>query len=187
MKKRSFFSVLIILVLVFALVGCNTSSKGNNNGDDNVIVDDNDNNINDDNSETTTLVVYFANNEYIETGDESLDKLVAVDIKADADSDFANVIIETLQNNPEDDSLSTLIRDDITILDARIEDNTAIIDFSSENLNGGSLEEIFIIDQIVASFLELDEVKQVQFLVDGEKAESLMGHIMIEEPITGIN
>ena len=44
----------------------------------------------------------------------------------------------------------------------------------------------FTITQIVNSLLELDNIERVQFLIDGEKAESLMGHIDISEPFESI-
>lgn len=44
------------------------------------------------------------------------------------------------------------------------------------------MQEYFTIEQIVASLFELDGIKSVQFLVNGEKVESLMGHIGVLEP-----
>ena len=76
--------------------------------------------------------------------------------------------------------------DNVTLKDAYIEDKTAYMDFKSDELHGGSLEETFFVDQIVASLLELEEVDKVQFLVDGETASSLMGHVYIEEPFDSI-
>ena len=47
---------------------------------------------------------------------------------------------------------------------------------------GGSLQESFTISQIVKSLTELSSVNRVQFLIDGKKEESLMGHFDISKP-----
>ena len=44
------------------------------------------------------------------------------------------------------------------------------------------MQEDFTIAQIVNTLLELDHIDKVQFLIDGKKAETLMGHISITEP-----
>ncbi len=44
------------------------------------------------------------------------------------------------------------------------------------------MQENFTIGQIVNSLVELDNIEKVQFLIEGEKAESLMGHFDILEP-----
>ena len=70
---------------------------------------------------------------------------------------------------PENDDLSTLIPTNVKLLGVEVSDNTAFVNFAQEGLHGGSMQEIFTIDQIVGSLLELDNVKKVQFLIDGEK------------------
>ena len=44
------------------------------------------------------------------------------------------------------------------------------------------MQESFTISQIVNSLVELDSVERVQFLIDGQKGETLMGHFEISEP-----
>jgi len=41
-----------------------------------------------------------------------------------------------------------------------------------------------LVHQIVRTVTGLPGIKQVQFLVNGEKAESLMGHIATNEPLS---
>ena len=85
-------------------------------------------------------------------------------------------ILQELKKGSETPELETLIPETSKVLDVKIENALATVNFAREGLNGSSMEEAFTINQIVATLLELDEVDRVQFLVDGEVAESLMGH-----------
>ncbi len=130
-----------------------------------------------------SAVLYFANKEYVLTGNEELEKLIPEDRSIEVkENSFAKTLILELVEGPENQELVTLIPDTVKILDVSFEDTTANVNFSSEGLQGGSMQEAFTINQIVATLLELEEVDRVQFLVDGEKAESLMGHFDISKP-----
>ncbi len=72
------------------------------------------------------------------------------------------------------------------MLSVELSEDTVYVNFAGEGMYGGSLQESFTINQIVASLLELDGVHKVQFLIDGEKTDSLMGHLEIEEPFEDI-
>ncbi|HEY2492610.1 MAG TPA: GerMN domain-containing protein [Paenibacillus sp.] len=47
----------------------------------------------------------------------------------------------------------------------------------------GAGEEQFAIDALRNTLFQFDEVKSIELLVDGEKAESLMGHVELEHPM----
>ena len=54
------------------------------------------------------------------------------------------------------------------------------VDFSSRNLTGTEMEERLLIAQIVGTLTgSFEEVERVFFTVDGETAETLMGHVSI--------
>ncbi|WP_425449647.1 GerMN domain-containing protein [Dethiothermospora halolimnae] len=93
-------------------------------------------------------------------------------------------IVEKLKKDSKDKKYDYIrtIGPDITLLSLETRDGTAYVNFSSENLNGGSAEETLMIDSIVLSLTELKHISKVQFLIDGEIEESLMGHISIKEP-----
>lgn len=182
MKKLILF--LLAVTMIFTLAACKPKTPaddgnkgGNNIGGNDVIVDPNPE------GETVTVELYFANQEYIMTGNENLDAIVAVEreIKVKG-KPIEEVILEELKNKPEDEQLTTII-EKIKVLSVETAENTAYVNLSGENLHGGSLEESLILQQIVFSLTGLDKVEQVQFLVDGSKRETLMGHILIEEPI----
>lgn len=190
MKFKKIILFLLAVVMVFSLAACGTktdtptptpNTEENQSENKDTIVDPVPE------GETVTVKLYFANQEYIMTGDESLDQLIPVEREVKIDTKpIEELVLEELQKKPEDENLDTLLGK-IKVLSVETAENTAYVNLSSENLHGGSLEESFIINQIVFSLTELEEVDQVQFLVDGSKKETLMGHIMIEEPFTKPN
>lgn len=140
----------------------------------------------------TEVMLYFVNREYIATGNEDLPKLVAVTrrlqapfngvVKTNRES-LVKMILKELQRPPADEQVTTALRDDLTIAGVRVEEVTVYVDFSSDNLHGGSLEEILLVEQIVTTLTGLPGLEKVQFLVDGERRDTLMGHISADEPL----
>lgn len=53
-----------------------------------------------------------------------------------------------------------------------------------DEANLGAGGESFAVDAIKKTFFQFDEVKSLQLLVDGQQAESLMGHVDLENPMT---
>ena len=130
------------------------------------------------------ITLYFSNNEYIMTGDESLDIIISVKKKVMVgENPIEEIVVKELQNEPEDDKLTTSLAN-IEILSVDTVEKIAYVNISSKDLSGGSLSETLILQQLVYSLTELEEVEAVQILVDGSKRESLMGHISIQEPLT---
>jgi len=134
--------------------------------------------------EKIEVTLYYANKTYVETGNEEYDKLIPV--KKTIDKDDANFylsILNELKNPPDQEDAATELFSDITFVDVKVENKIAYVNISSENLHGGSLQEAFLIDQVVYTLTEFDEIDKVQFLVDGEIPESLMGHYSTDEPL----
>jgi len=121
-------------------------------------------------------------------------------------------MLEALKEVPAGaEGLSTVISKDITFLDARMgwendeivytengepdgSQMVVFVDVAAEGLGGGSLTEELFIDQIVETIFaeqgnnggfiagQYGTPYGVQFLVNGEKVESLMGHFGAMEP-----
>ncbi|NMA86685.1 MAG: GerMN domain-containing protein [Tissierellia bacterium] len=196
MKK--YIAGLLILIMIFTLAAC--TSEGPKREDINVgdshedNVEDEDTNNTEDNNEEEPIVedneeeitLYFSNNEYIETGNENLDKVLPekriIEYK---NMELEEAIVRELLKGPESMELSTSIPDTVELLGVKVKDKTAFVNFSESGLNGGSLQEDLTIRQIVESLVELDSVDKVQFLINGEESESLMGHFDITEPFRG--
>lgn len=135
------------------------------------------------------VTLYFANEEYVQTGDESLDPMVVLkDYKMESEegSQYMVLVDSALRNAVKEvEGAETLISDKIIFNEVSVDGGTATVDLSGETLSGGSLEESYLISQIVDSLIDsFEEIKNVQFLVDGEHVESLMGHFDASAPFT---
>jgi len=174
MKKL--ISIFMIIVLVFSLGACvRDVEKPTPNPP---VVED-------PTPSTEIVTLYFSNNEYLMTGNEELDKFIAEEKEIETDNTtLEEAIVRELMKDPKDtDKLRTSIPSTAKLLDVEVNDGIAYVNFAQDGLNGGSLEESMTIGQIVNSLGELDSVDKVQFLIDGQEGESLMGHIDISEPI----
>ncbi|MDY0235602.1 MAG: GerMN domain-containing protein [Gudongella sp.] len=132
------------------------------------------------------VVLYFGNNEYILSGDEKFDWMLPEErtIVYGPEMCLEEAIIRELMAGPVDtEKMSTGFPQSVALIGVDTLDGTSYVNFKGEGLNGGSMEESYIISQTVESLGQLDYVDRVQFLVDGQEAESLMGHISIEEPV----
>ena len=136
--------------------------------------------------QTKDVVLYFGNNEYILSGDEKLEWMLTEErsLVYGPEMCLEEAIIRALMEGPKDtEKMSTGFPKSVELLGVNTLDGTSYVDFKGEGLNGGSMEESYIISQTVESLGHLDYVDRVQFLIDGQEAESLMGHISIEKPI----
>lgn len=188
MKK--FIAIFLLVLIVFSLAAC---AKSNTPSDDNDIVDENPQDVVEEgdnevieptpSTDEVEITLYFANKEYVETGDESLEKLIPEKRTVEyGDISLEERVVKELMKGPDSDELSTVIPSNVKLLGVEVSDGTAFVNFAGEGLYGGSMQEDFTISQIVNSLVELDDVERVQFLIDGQKAETLMGHIEISEP-----
>lgn len=179
MGKKRGYTVLMSLLLILSisvLAGCAGKDGAENGGGQN---------NNEVQEQTYSVTLFFANDAYVVTGDESLEKMKSyeTDLKA-TDDEVYRKTLELLRTVPGE-GYSTMIADKIKFNDVSRKDDTVSVDLSSEGLSGGSLEETFFISQIVDTLCgSFSEVKQVQFLVDGQPAETLMGHVGAADPFT---
>lgn len=190
MKK--IIAILMILVLSIGMVACSPKEEP---GKDPVVETpveeptDNEDEVVDPTPETDSkdVTLYFLNEKYIETGDESLEKLIAEERTIEVGSTtLEEAVVKALMDGPESEGVKTVIPSTAKLLGVEVSDGTAFVNFSREGMFGGSLEETYTINQIVASLIELDSVDRVQFLIDGQKGDSLMGHYSIDEPFDDI-
>lgn len=172
MKK--IYSITLMLILIVTMVACNKTPKDNN---PQINPNSNENEIQD-NTETEQNVTLY----YCDADATNLVKQI-ITIKLQ-DRTLEETIIDKLKEQPSDKNLYTVIPNNVSILSVRTENDTAYVDVSSKELYGGSSQERFMIDGIIMSLTELENIKKIQFLIDGNKAESLMGHFTIEEPFT---
>lgn len=199
MNKKRFWILALIFTLSLSLFACGDSAEKEEDPsmiadetekDDSEEVQEDDeeenteegeiSNLSDDSNEIFEgkVNLYFANADYVNTGNEDLDKLLVEEKEIISNQeDLEMTLINELMEGPSDDSKYNLIPESVKIIDIENTDGTVYVNFSSENLNGGSIEEKFIVQQIVNTLLDLETSNEIVFLIDGEAAESLMGHI----------
>lgn len=188
MKK--YIAILLVLIMTITVVGCRKNEDSKENKIDeqqNVQEESQEENKEDETAEPGTkeseVTLYFGNNEYIETGDESIEKLAPEKVTIESGNmPLEEAIVRELMKGPKSDKLSSSIPSTAKLLGVEVTDGTAFVNFAQEGLYGSSLQEFYTISQIVNSLLELDNVDKVQFLIDGNKAETLMGHYTITDP-----
>lgn len=131
--------------------------------------------------------IYYTSEDYVLTGDESLVKLVPETRNVIySDTILEEAVMKELLTKPSSVGLVNSIPSSVKLIDVKVEEDTVYINFAKEGMSGGSLEESLTINQIVTTMLDLKTVSKVQFLLDGEISESLMGHVMINEAFDSI-
>ncbi|SCY87032.1 GerMN domain-containing protein [Alkaliphilus peptidifermentans] len=172
--------LLVAITMIFTLAACGkqvTEAPEDNDGNENEVVDPSPD------VETVVITLYFMNEEYVITGNEELEKIIEVNREVTiGEKPIEEVVMEELKKTTEGEELYTALAN-IKVLSVETAESTAYVNLSSENLFGGSLEESSILTQVVLSLTEIDGIDSVQFLVDGSKRETLMGHYLIEEPL----
>ena len=126
-------------------------------------------------------------NEYARTGDPGLDAIIYIpnqNMFAYPGQQYLTLLDVRLRETPLGiERMHTMIGDNIQFNSVSVRGGTAYVDMVGGGLSGSSLEEGLLISQIVSALIgSFDEVERVRFLVDGENAETLMGHIDIGEP-----
>jgi len=195
---KKYIAILLIVIVSIGLYGCSNEkafqdkndatgkiSEEVNENSSEVNKEENENQVVDPNpsADEFKVTLYFVNKKYIETGDESLEKLIPENKTILVENiPLEMAIVKELIKGTDTENLSTAVPSNIVLLGVEVADGTAFVNFSQEGLYGSSMQEDLTIAQIVDSLLELDHVNKVQFLVDGKKAETLMGHISITDP-----
>ena len=136
-----------------------------------------------DDEKSYKVTLTYPSSDYIVNGDEE-NKKVTEQVTIDASKDdIVNKVLEQLAQNPKTEGAESVGLDKYDFSKSKLNGTTATVDLAGE-LSGGSLEEDVLARSIVNSLLSVDGIKAVEFTVNGEKAESLMGHVDISEPFT---
>lgn len=129
------------------------------------------------------VTLTYPSTAYIVDGDEDNKKVTEqVTVKATKD-DIITKVLDQLSQAPETEGAEPVGLDKFDYSKSKLDGTTAVVDLSGD-LTGGSLDEDVLARSIVNSLLSVKGIKAVEFTVNGEKAESLMGHVDISEPFT---
>lgn len=129
------------------------------------------------------VTLIYPSTAYIVDGDEDNKKVTEqVTVTATKD-DVITKVLDQLSQAPETKGAEPVGLDKFDYSKSKLDGTTAVVDLSGD-LTGGSLDEDVLARSIVNSLLSVKGIKAVEFTVNGEKAESLMGHVDISEPFT---
>lgn len=124
------------------------------------------------------LKVYFAN------ADASLLKAESR-LKLEGKDKYLQ-LFEELKAGPETKDLNQTIPAGTELLDYEIKDKLIILNFNDLlRLNhwGGSTGELMTVYSIVNSYSSLAEIDSVKIIIEGQKIDSLVGHLDLSQPL----
>ena len=99
----------------------------------------------------------------------------------------ANLILIQLIRGPQSDKLVPTLAPTAKILSLTVKNGLATINFSKEirdDFPGGALEEDITIRSIVWSVMQIPGINGVCILINGERGESIGGHIFLDHTFT---
>lgn len=111
--------------------------------------------------------------------------LVPVKAEVDATSPLASAI-NLLINPPKEWGLSSPIPPGTKLLSASLKGDTAYLNFSKElksHFPGGSLTELLLLNSIANTACSASGAKAVQILIEGQRVDSIGGHLDASLPI----
>ncbi len=133
---------------------------------------------------TVAINVYFP--------DANGDKLIATKKQLPTNAtDKYTAAVQLLVDGPISDKEGiAIIPKNTKLLSVKVNNGVATVDFSKEfksNFAGGSTNEIMLIGSIVDTLTQFDDVKSVQFTIEGKKLDALSGHLDLTVPQTRMN
>lgn len=129
--------------------------------------------------------LYYPSKDYIATGDEGNKYIqVPVTLEVSSKEDLAKEAKALLEKEPGDDQGENFVKPG-QIKSISLKDGIAYVDLAKDQFtSGGSLDEEVFLGQVVKTLTSFKDVKGVQFLVDGQEAESLLGHYDLSQVFT---
>ncbi|MBM7613860.1 GerMN domain-containing protein [Alkaliphilus hydrothermalis] len=122
--------------------------------------------------------IYFANggNEYLKREQRAIER---------TKESKEEVILRELIDGPKDQLLSKTIPPQTRLFSVSTVNGTSYVNLSKEfitNFIGGDRAEVTTVYSIVNTLTELEHIKQVQILVEGERIEHYQNNLSLKEP-----
>ncbi|MCK9224824.1 MAG: GerMN domain-containing protein [Candidatus Muirbacterium halophilum] len=99
---------------------------------------------------------------------------------------LSGIVLDEYFKGPENSDLFNVIPEKVTLRNYFLSENVLYIDLSREvrsNFQGGILPELLFIYGIANTVCQIDAVKSVKFLINGEDTDVLISHIMTSGPV----
>ena len=134
------------------------------------------------NADKYVMTLYFS--------DAQIEYLVAETREAEIASqqleDLVASVVNQLIAGPQNENLHKILPTTSVLNAVTIENQCAIIDLSQSTIAdywGGSSSELLTVYGLVNSVTALDGIEEIQILIEGNKAETLAGHVETSEPL----
>jgi spore germination protein GerM len=174
LTKKVVLGVSIALLSIGITVGCTNLGTNQKPAEKDQVVQVNPN----PSQEKFTAKVYFSDQDAMFLVPE--EQKIAKDNRSQAE-----LLVDRLIAGPTEKDHGPVIPEGTKLLSLEIVDGIAYVNFSREaktNHWGGSAGENMTIYSVVNTLTQLPEVDRVQFLIEGEKEESIWGHSYTMEP-----
>lgn len=128
-----------------------------------------------------TVKLYFANSDYTKLLEERRT------IEVNPNEPIEKYVVEQLISGPKEENHYSTIPTETKIRSINTEksDSMCYVDLSSEFVSrhiGGEKQELMTIYSIVNSLTNLETIKKVQFLIEGEKQNEFKGNVDFSKP-----
>ena len=112
---------------------------------------------------------------YIWYLNEEGDGLVMSECGEEEETGLLDIFLERIWTVPEKTSLRPLLDEDVKILDHEVKDGVLTLNFSSAYRQMSSTREVLARAGIVRTFVQLDEITDIRFEIEGEEAVAPSG------------
>ncbi len=126
----------------------------------------------------TEVKLYFPN--------DAGDGLGSVKVNVPTDDKYTAAVKELVAGTKEP-GLTGIFPKGVTVRSVKVADGLATVDFSKELTHkfiGGSTGEQMLVSALVNTLTEFPEVERVLLTVEGERIETIAGHLDTSEPFT---
>ena len=126
----------------------------------------------------TEVKLYFPN--------EEGDSLGSVKVSVPVEDKYTAAAKELVAGTKEP-GLTGIFPKGVKVLSVKVEGNLATVDFSKELTHkfiGGSTGEQMLVSALVNTMTEFPEIERVLITVEGERIETIAGHLDTSEPFT---
>ena len=178
-------SLLLMLVLLLAVTGCEpTEKRTGNTGDVKDVTGQNGSDttvVKDQNPLNQEFVVYRVQ----KNGQEILipEKVRYAAGKKSREEAALDALIHT---DPVSKQLTNLFPPGTDVHSVKVNGDTAVVDFNQNfaSRGQGSFTERMMVNAVVCTLTEFPEIKKVKFLVDGKEIDTISGHMDLLDPLT---
>ncbi len=129
-------------------------------------------------AEQTEVKLYFPN--------DAGDGLGSVKVSVPTEDKYMAAVKKLIAGTKEP-GLTGIFPKDVKVRSVKVENGLATVDFSKELTHkfvGGSTGEQMLVSAVVNTLTEFPEVERVLLIVEGERIETISGHLDTSEPFT---